>query len=264
MDKSLIIAEKYTKKIKIVEPEQDQGSTALRNIGIKEANGDWILVLNADEELAISNRQLVSHMENEKIEGYYITVKNLIPLKRKTEVMLLEQLRLFRNNGYYFEGVVSEDLFDSITIPNPEKEVGHIAGEILHFGYLDKDNIHKKVSMLEEILTKGKEVFYIKWLLGFYCYIINDYDKASLHLLDSWQMCKNKEDGLHIALILSKLFTINDKHHQNIEFTARAIQIYPTSVDIHYQRGISYIYLRLPAMAIESLNLCKKTQSYTK
>ena len=112
-DDTLNIARSYTDKIYSF-PWQDDFSAA-RNYAIKQATGEWLLSLDADEELVaekddLRKLALENNTQSNMIEAYFL------PLLNKTSESTGEGnhyyvLRFFRNNGrYYFSGCIHEQL----------------------------------------------------------------------------------------------------------------------------------------------------------
>lgn len=112
------------------------------------ASGEWILWLDADEELLPESRQhLPSLLSVGDTEGYFIQLHNLFGsrLDPETEVALL--LRLWRNRvEYRFAGSVHEQILPVIRSVNPQSKVGYSPLQVVHYGYLR-----------EYVAAKGKE-----------------------------------------------------------------------------------------------------------
>jgi tetratricopeptide (TPR) repeat protein len=126
-------------------------STA-RNRALDMATGDWVLVLDADEELPPTSREALRDIVNNappEVEGYFITVANLVGPEAHPETNTDLIFRLFRNRPEYrFEGAIHEQILLSILAANNGRQCTAYAEglTILHHGYTD-----------EEIERKGKK-----------------------------------------------------------------------------------------------------------
>lgn len=114
-DSTVRIAKRYTDKIFI--RENNPMLNVNKNFGFTKATGDWILSLDADEqlteELSSEIKQILSNPQNptSDINGYYIPRKNIIFGKwiRHTGWYPDYQLRLFRKDkGKFGEKQVHE------------------------------------------------------------------------------------------------------------------------------------------------------------
>ncbi len=94
-------------KVVVYEGEFDYSTP--RNIGNKEANGDWILHLDSDEHINPAQRAYLGRiMAQERFTQALVRVNNVADGRvAGTRV----QPRLFRNLGYHFEGLIAEWLY---------------------------------------------------------------------------------------------------------------------------------------------------------
>ncbi|MDQ7788611.1 MAG: glycosyltransferase family 2 protein, partial [Clostridia bacterium] len=112
-----------------------------RNSSLEMATGDWILFLDADEELAPeSHDALRSLVNDETVDGYFVKIINYLGNEGWTETCPDIVFRLFRNRPEYrFRGAIHEQIADVILENN--RRAGYRMAEdviILHYGYLDR------------------------------------------------------------------------------------------------------------------------------
>jgi tetratricopeptide (TPR) repeat protein len=82
---------------KVLQYQWDDDFAAGRNFSVGQATGDWILWLNADEELLPSCVQhLKACLALPNVFGYFVQLQNLTQPGRLDEFMLTSDLRLFR------------------------------------------------------------------------------------------------------------------------------------------------------------------------
>ena len=139
-DKTLEIASKHTD---IIIKHRFTDFSDLRNIGLKKANGDWILYVDADEEITPELKSEILFIIKQKAiktSAYFIQRSNYFLGRRWTKDDKVE--RLFQKNklsGWY--GLVHES-------PIVDGETGELQNKL----------IHRTHNNLEEMLTNT-----IKW-----------------------------------------------------------------------------------------------------
>jgi len=121
-----------------------------RNNSIKYATGDWIIYLDADEELFEEDKQLLLEAaKSTRVSA--ITVQIFNPLQGELEGYL-QFPRMWRNSlGFYFDGIVHNQLiFDGTVYPSKIR--------IRHYGYgWDEERMVRKFKRSEKLLFKQLE-----------------------------------------------------------------------------------------------------------
>lgn len=118
-DKTVQIAQQWGAKVEAAEWQQD--FAAVRNQAIAKATSDWILVLDADEQLTSAGRTLLKQVRTEKQLGQQsiddILVVNLLRYEINAEQSPYSEVsRLFRNRPELrFERPYHETIDDSVT-----------------------------------------------------------------------------------------------------------------------------------------------------
>jgi glycosyltransferase involved in cell wall biosynthesis len=132
------------------------------NFSLAQTTADWILILDADEELATNSgvklRQLVA---NGEADGYFIKIVSYLGDERWDESCSGLVFRLFRNRQEYrFHGAVHEQIADVILERNSWANIQITGGiVILHHGYLnkqvnDKDKINRNLTLMDPELRQ--------------------------------------------------------------------------------------------------------------
>lgn len=162
-DKTVEIAKSFGAKVYFFEWCDD--FSAARNESLKHATKDYILWLDADDELAKEEHEIIRRHLKEK-PGYalYLHLKN-IEDGRETESI---QLRVFPNRkGVQFQGKIHEQVYYSIKkLGIPMSTCG---ATIVHYGYHDKNEMKKKLirnRMLQEreLLEKPDDIIVLFFL----------------------------------------------------------------------------------------------------
>lgn len=157
-----------------------------RNFSLEKATGDWILVLDGDEELAPQSQDpLRQKLQSNDTEGYLIKVLNHYESGR--EVLLAPDVvfRLFKNKKEYrYTGKIHEQLCDNILAVNPSAKI-EIAEDItlIHYGYLqseisEKNKAVRNTSLLEESIKTNPENLLDHFHLGVEYFRTNQLNKA--------------------------------------------------------------------------------------
>lgn len=136
-DRTIAIAESFGAKV-LHSPWQDDFS-APRNVALRAATGDWILVLDADEFVQGDGcariRELV---ESPTASGYHLHFVNIYGKGKTLGVMMV---RLFRNlPGIEYEGVIHEQVTPSLQRLGAEHGLVLATADVLveHHGYTDE------------------------------------------------------------------------------------------------------------------------------
>jgi lipopolysaccharide heptosyltransferase II len=140
-DETVALAKKYTKKIF---PVEFSGFSDIKNSAIKKASSEWILSIDADEEISpeLKNAILRAVSSKEGFDGYFIK-RNDFFLGRMIEHCGWDrdyQLRLFKKNKGVFDG---RKVHESVKLSGPS---GTIEEPILHYSYPDSRTYFAKMN----------------------------------------------------------------------------------------------------------------------
>lgn len=147
-DNSISISQKYTNKIYSHKWNNDFSS--MRNTTINYAQGEWIFIVDADEELT-NQEKLIDLLKSDSISNVntiFIWCKSYINYKVEDTAVVIISPRLFRKNTIRYEGRVHNQ-------PQFEKPAGYIDVILNHYGYIvnDKELMEKKFKRTVELLT---------------------------------------------------------------------------------------------------------------
>lgn len=147
-DKTLEIARQYTDKIY----HQDWlGFAEQRNVSLTKVTSDWVLIIDADEEITPELRDTILRMTQTTTTNtaYTITRKNIFmgkPLNSYVE----KKLRLFKSGIVTFHGHVHEAaIFDGST--------GHLSGgAMIHHQYTDLETQLTKMNTYSTLAAQDR------------------------------------------------------------------------------------------------------------
>lgn len=168
-DQTLKIAKSYGKKVKIINSDNPIMFHKNKQKAIEAAKSDWILQLDADEELSPELKQEISNKTNESnksnLSAYRLPRKNLFLTRflEKGGVYPDYTIRLYRNGSAKFP---CKDVHENVEIKG---EIGYLKNPLLHYAdpdfsrYLMRWDRYTTAEV--ERLPKGAK-------LGFFSYFI--------------------------------------------------------------------------------------------
>ncbi|MFT6956824.1 MAG: glycosyltransferase involved in cell wall biosynthesis [Halieaceae bacterium] len=162
LDKSVEIATAYGALI--IHRKWHNDFSAARNAGLDQATGDWILYIDADEQLQAS----AAHKQCLEAPGL---IAASVKLRAAQHLLPYRELRLFRNRpDIRFVSAIHETVRPAIMAiaERENKDIIHTAAKIEHFGY-EGDLTHKHVrnrDMLLAAIAATPERIYLWHALG--------------------------------------------------------------------------------------------------
>ena len=147
-DRTIEIAEGFNAHV-LYHPFTGDFSEA-RNVSIREASSDWILVLDADEEVDPDDAQKIRDLiKKEKADGIYFTIQNKGRNNRLSSIHYL--VRLFRNDrGVLYEGKIHE-------LAAVRGKTVFSGLHINHYGY-DQDTNTMTIKYMRDLSILEKDV----------------------------------------------------------------------------------------------------------
>lgn len=247
---------------KFIEYDWNNDFAYARNQSIKEASCDWILWLDADEELIIEDyhafQELLSVNSSSIIalKMHHLLTEN--PEKQK-EYYISYHYRLFPNNmGIYFDGTIHEQLiFDEAITPVLPNTKAHI----IHYGYQNNAVSKKRIRNLNLLLSKKKENPDDPWSdyhIAVELFQMNQLEKAFLFVNQSIAVFLSNgvvPPAIAYKLKYEMLVYSNSTQHA-VEGIQKAIELYPDYVDLHFYKGLLLYMQKKFTDAIAAFQVC--------
>jgi len=181
------------KKVITYETDISNDFSALRNFALTKVRTEWIFFLDADE---LISDDLVSSLpkltEKLNIDGFWIPRRNYISKNRYLKYGLFYpdyQLRLFRNRGFKFYGLVHEEINilgnKTVKINYP---LYHFPYKSKYTLYSDYRNIYPYVRLQAKELLKGNKnriEYLIRGIIVFFTMFFGGFIRGK-GFLDGW------------------------------------------------------------------------------
>lgn len=221
-------AKKYGAKVFYSEWKND--FSAARNESIKHATGDWILILDPDEEIPESCRDnLRAFLVDVGDDLYYqLRIKNL----DKDDKVGFENymIRMFKNTpSARYTGRIHEAIYPKNGFINISDDSVHI----LHHGYKDIEVVNKKITernlpILENLSAddiSDSYKSYLNFYIGSSHFDLGDVDKAIDYLLKSLELSKTETETdftINQYLRLMNIYFLGKKNKELLELVKSA------------------------------------------
>lgn len=174
----------FTYTDKVYDFKWNDDFAAARNFSISNASNDWILVLDADEELTDFNReQIIKFIKNEnnyKLVGR-IKIINILEDEMGTKRYIERVNRVFNKKYYHYKGAIHEQI-----ISEDGENYNTINVDIIadHIGYTKEimkktDKIQRNLELLQQSIKNNNKDPYLYYQLGKTYYLDKKYENAA-------------------------------------------------------------------------------------
>lgn len=260
-DRTIEVAERFGARVL---RRRWRGSFAkARNYGLEAATGDWILVLDADEELEAGKGPVIrALMETEDIEAVSFPVVNLVSDGVWTHSEGAASVRMWRNRpAYRYERDLHEQILPSIYRWSRAPRVAQVDVRIFHYGYLrqEVERKGKRGRNLPLARAAASEINddFSHFNLGIELMIHNRYEEALAELREAERLMPARS-GLVAKLqksIVSCLIHLN-RNEEAVAAAEGYLAGAPDFTDLYYMRGFALYRLGDIAGAVRSFERC--------
>ncbi|NFG39924.1 glycosyltransferase [Clostridium botulinum] len=241
-DNTINIANKYTNNI--YEHKWNNDFSEMRNLSIKYCNGDWILILDADEVLE-NFTEIIEFFEGDEHKKYNsasVILKNLTS-KNEDDFLIGSLIRLFRNSkDFFYTGRVHEQ-------PNIMNPIGATSITFKHYGYSKEDyklmkyKYERNKELLLKDLEQGKNLIYTYFQLAQTHSMANNKLEALNAIKKSFALVKKNgkaENYLYVYHFYSTELLINGNYNKVIEICEEAIRYSTKHMDFYFMLTKAY------------------------
>lgn len=282
-DKTIEIAKKYTDKI--FNFQWDNDFSKARNRSLEEASGEWILLIDADEELTnITKEELKTLITKEDIATYYVLERSL----KENQIYYL--LRLFRNvKEIFFKGIIHEQITEGLSEYCKNNNLKGTISPIIIIHHDQKRESKNKDDRNIELLRKTlsdpsiKDINFVYYCIKLAVQILS---KTHIHF-DELKEVKELFDTVYKILkeqnFISNLsnfptlisFAVNyssiletfKDFNKSMEITDFALKYFPTELKLNFKKAALHNYQKEYLKALEHIKKCIyliKTNTYFK
>ena len=256
VDASVDIARRFDATVLAEEWRGD--FAAPRNTAIDAATGDWILVLDADEEV-VGAQALRDLVAQEGVEGWSLREVNFIGEERGVDSVVMSAFRLFRNRPQYrYQGALHEQVMGAVAAAGLG-EMRFAGVEIHHYGYLEPTSRAKRKSernmaiALKEVERRPDDPF-VLFNAGV------EYQRVDRHAeaLEHFRRAFSRLDslGVYYASLLVRNIVASlhmlGRDNEALAVLADGLQAYPDFADLHHLEGRVHVARREYRAAVRS------------
>ena len=227
-----------------------------RNQSLSYARGEWILILDGDEILDQESAQslrrlpLKQSLEEGGIDAYAFRIVNFTTDQAlEHEAGLQDQIRLFRNTGYYgYSGLIHNQLQNLKTQTPLIGEFALI--KVFHYGYTPSvwqaQKKDERLVLLEQAVAEDPEHLFAYYNLANHLKILNRHEEALTYFI----ACLPEEGPLdlnwHALACFSGAFCANQikNHSMAIHLCDRILDSRPFLIDAHLRKTEAYLSLK--------------------
>lgn len=237
-----------------------------RNASLEEARGEWIVVMDADEEYppeeALALRRTLETSPPDVV-AFHIAGANVMGVDDKRLVDVGKSIRVFRNRPQHrYQSPIHEQIAPSLQ----GGKIENTAHFFWHYGYLpdvvqEKGKVERNRQLLEAFLAslKPRDPFrsYVLMQLGRECQRTKELDKADRHFREALaiQASLPAPLGFYISLAVyhsENLLTLG-RSQEALEFTVGALEHFPHSADLWFFRGVAELQVGETSLGIVHL-----------
>lgn len=265
-DDTIAICETFNAKI--LNFKWNNSFAEARNFGLKQAKGDWILWLDADEEIDIEDgkklKKCLKKFKNEKLLSVHL-INYIGKEKNINQTFQIAHTRLFKNHlGFKFNQNVHE-ILNAEEVLGEIQEIKMIPIKIYHYGYLDSEVLNKNKSirnlnLLLEELKVEKHSPWIEYHLASEYYRLEKYEESFEYINKSIKGFINDKKlppSLLYKLKYSILLCLGSIEGAWPSINS-AIKLYPDYVDLYFFKGIILFYRKQYEEALSAFDQCIK------
>ncbi len=244
-DNTPVIAEKYA--VKLIKIPWNNNFSEARNTSLEAATGDWILFLDADEQLTEAVPDALANLTtNITAEGYFFKIINVLGSESAPEYSPDVVFRMFRNKrDYRFDGAIHEQILPAINKNYPQALLLSAKDIIIyHYGYLesqitDKSKIDRNLQMVETALATQPDNKLLQYQYGVELYRAGQYDQAVKVLQTAAQGIPNNTSYLPklIRQLVMSLYKLR-QYQQALAYIRQGTALFPDYADLYYFAGL--------------------------
>lgn len=255
-DNTVDIAKNYTAKIYY--HMWNNNFSEMRNISISYALGEWILILDADEQ--IENPQellkLINSKDLKKANTYQFTMRDYVRESDEKKFVTYSSYRLFQNDGQFgYTGAVHNQ-------PKIKAPILSAPVIINHFGYQfdNKELLERKFKRTSAILLneleKDPDNIYYRYQLANSYFIHDDFAEAFEEIKISYKLISaltpiERGNHAYVYAEYGRSAFVNKAFSDGIGVCEEGIKLKPDYVDLYFYCAVAHQAMGEESKALE-------------
>jgi glycosyltransferase involved in cell wall biosynthesis len=237
-----------------------------RNYSLGKASCDWILLMDADDELEPSQkRDVLELVAADEADAYFFLTVSYLGETPGLDVMNNLNIRLLRNGrGYFFSNPIHEQIYTNIMAVNPGAVILNRDIKVYHYGYLNKnvkaqDKRKRNIEILEKELEQNPGYGFALFNLGNEYFALGDnrraleYYEASHAKFDPPQGYSSK-----LLLKLANCYMNLGRYEEALGVIGEGRAHYPECTDLVFIQALIFHVQRRPTVAIRHFEECAR------
>jgi GT2 family glycosyltransferase/Tfp pilus assembly protein PilF len=266
-DRTVEIAREFGAEVSAITWSDD--FAAARNAALERATGDWILMLDADEELPeTEHKKLIADMKNATALGYRLPLVNFGQEAEGCSYVP----RLFRNApGTFYAGRIHEQVFPSI-IPlchawGIRTALG--SAQLLHHGYTpelvhDRNKVERNLKLLQLALAENPADVNLVMNLGLELVRSGDINAGIVHYREAYEMMSAQPPKQVVPELREVLLTQFTSQLYKVRGHTEVVRVLNSplaknaglTASLHFTLGLSCFELHDYQQAAENMREC--------
>lgn len=263
-DSTVEIAKSYGAKVFFY--KWDNSFANARNYSLSKASKDWILIMDADDELVKEDKDKVAFLinnEENKLNAYLGETLSYSGELKSYNIYSNLNIRFIRNGkGYKFIGDIHEQIKPGSEDEKKQVFLGLVDIRFYHYGYLNetiikKDKRKRNMDIIEKMLKNDPNNAFMLYNMGVEYSAKGDYSEALNYLNKAY---KNfiPAAGFGSKLIL-KMISCNE-YLNNLDECLKLIEVgqeyYPACTEYEFCKANIFYKKRKYLSAIDSAKKC--------
>ncbi|HEX4343224.1 MAG TPA: glycosyltransferase [Verrucomicrobiae bacterium] len=247
--------------------------SAARNVALEHATGDWVLVLDADEELsADAHAELKAAMATDDAMAWRLPI---VDIGREADGCSYVP-RLFRNApALFYLGRIHEQVFTSIEVRREEWGLTNNIGKatLIHHGYTaevtrDRNKNERNLKLLERAIEELPDEPHLLMNLGLELSRCGREQESLARYQEAWGIMAGKVESEIVPELRETLLTQLCARLTGAKQFGEIISLLNSpqakvalTASLHFSLGLAYLESRKFSEAAEQMNLCLAKRS---